>query len=55
MAYRQTYNVKTPVGISATGVGIGLAITLMAFNLALFIWFVYLLVKIAGHVGAWPF
>lgn len=31
------------------------ALLTMVFQLAIAVWYIYLTIKIAGHVGAWPF
>lgn len=31
------------------------ALLVLAIQLALWAWFIYLTIKIAAHVGAWPF
>lgn len=41
--------------IKVRGMGTGAELVAFAINLALLVWSIYFIVKIAQHVNAWPF
>ena len=55
-APRGTYSTSGPLQvIRVSNATFGLAFAAFLVNLALFAWWIYLIIKIAAHVGAWPF
>lgn len=50
---RMTYTAKGVV--SYKGGSASIAVAAFLVNLSIVAWFIYLLVKVAGYVNAWPF